>query len=82
MLETMTTLPCEILRSGRNAFVTVTGPMALTSNTFFTVSVSIHSIKQTFKMPALLTTAHRATLKKVISFEEENILLIKFNLKS
>jgi hypothetical protein len=64
----MTSLPCEILRSGRNAFVTVTGPMALTSNIFFKVSVSIHSIKPCFAMPALLTTAHRATLKKVINY--------------
>jgi len=63
-----TTLPCEILRSGRNAFVTVTGPMALTSNIFLAVSVSVHSIKPGFEMPALLTTAHSATMKKVVNF--------------
>jgi hypothetical protein len=64
----MTTLPCEILRRGRNAFVTVRGPKALTSKTFLAVSVSIHSIRPGFEMPALLTTAHSATMKKVINF--------------
>jgi hypothetical protein len=68
MLETMTILPCEILRRGRNAFVTVKGPMALTSRTFLAVSVSVHSIKPGFAMPALLTTAHSAKMKKLINF--------------
>jgi hypothetical protein len=78
----MTTLPCEIFRSERNALVTVTGPMALTSNIFLTVSVSIHSIKPTFAMPEFLTTAHSPTFKKnFLILEEENILSIKFNLK-
>jgi hypothetical protein len=67
-LETMTNLPCEILRSGRNAFVTVRGPMALTSNIFLAVSVSVHSTKPTFIIPALLTTAHSATMENVINF--------------
>jgi hypothetical protein len=56
------------LRRGRNAFVTVTGPKALTSKTFLAASVSIQSIKPGFEMPALLTTAHSATMKKVINF--------------
>jgi len=80
-LETMTTLPCEILRSGRNAFVTVRGPMALTSNIFLAVSVSAHSTRPIFKMPALLTTAHSATMKKVINFGRKNTLPIKFHLE-
>jgi len=65
----MTTLPCEIFRRGRKAFVTARGPMALTSTTFLAVSVSIHSNKPVLLMPALFTTAHSATVKKVIKFE-------------
>jgi hypothetical protein len=77
----MTTLPCEILRRGRNAFVTVKGPKALTSKTFLTVSVSIHSIKPRFEMPALLTTAHSAKMKKMLLIlEEDNILSVKLKL--
>jgi len=64
----MTTLPCEIFRRGRKAFVTARGPMALTSKTFLAVSVFIHSNKPALIMPAFFTTAHSATMKKVIKF--------------
>jgi hypothetical protein len=77
----MTTLPCEILRRGRKAFVTARGPMALTSKTFLAFSVSIHSNKPVLLMPALLTTAHSATMKKLLNLKEENILSIEFKLK-
>jgi hypothetical protein len=76
----MTTLPREILRRGRNAFVTVTGPMALTSNTFLVVFVSIHSIKPDFAMPALFTTAHSATFKNILlKLEDEKIFKLSSN---
>jgi hypothetical protein len=56
----MTTLPRDFLRSGRNAFVTATGPKVFTSNTLFTVWTLIHSMFPTVAMPALFTTAHSA----------------------
>ena len=77
----MTTLPHEILRRGRNAFVTVTGPMALTSKSFLVVSVSIHSIKPVFAIPALLTTAHSAKMKIDINFERRKHSINEFQIK-